>query len=233
MDNTIVGYIYETKDYDLFKFIIGNREISKKLLKMKKYMNTTDENEYGFCAPLIVNEKYEIIDGQHRFELCKKNNQPIRYIIIENSDLETVKKCNAINNAWSQVDMLNSLAASGDADSIVLKYYASTYELTDWIAYVLLTNKTASNLSNIKLPENYDENFIYNYEKFSDIICTRKINSIENKFLAVALVKKFREENYDHERFLTNIDLYYKEFKTSGFGSISSAYKMINDIYNR
>ncbi len=233
MNNEIVGYIYETRNYDLFKIIIGNRELSKKISKMKKYMNTTDESEYGFCAPLIVNEKYEIIDGQHRFELCKRNNQPVRYIVIEHSDLETVKKCNAVNNAWNQIDILNSLAASGDSSSIVLKYYAATYELTDWVAYVLLANKPTSTLSKIKLPEEYDQNFIFNYEKFNDVIFTRKIDSIENKFLAAALVKKFREADYDHERFLFNIDLYYKDFKVSGFGSVSSAYKMINDIYNR
>lgn len=74
----IKGYIYETNEYGLFKNLSGNRFVdhSGKIAESMK--------ERGLLlAPIIVNEKKEIIDGQNRFEACKKLNLPVYYVIAE------------------------------------------------------------------------------------------------------------------------------------------------------
>lgn len=53
--------IYETYDYSLFNLIGGNRLIN--VLNYKKLMKSIDEKQ--LLIPILVNEKMEIIDGQH------------------------------------------------------------------------------------------------------------------------------------------------------------------------
>ena len=58
--NPISSVVHTTTDYSLFKSIDGNRTKNKAhVKKLKKSM----EEKYLFTV-IIVNEKYEIIDGQ-------------------------------------------------------------------------------------------------------------------------------------------------------------------------
>ncbi|MBC8147318.1 MAG: ParB N-terminal domain-containing protein, partial [Bacteroidetes bacterium] len=71
--------IYKTKNYEKFKFMVGNRPINSahtaKLIESIK-------GKYLF-NPIIINEKWEIIDGQHRFEAIKQLNLPLYFFINE------------------------------------------------------------------------------------------------------------------------------------------------------
>ena len=59
--------VHTTTDYFLFKPIDGNR--NKNLLHINRLKKSMSEN-YLFTV-IIVNEKYEIIDGQHRFDVIQ------------------------------------------------------------------------------------------------------------------------------------------------------------------
>lgn len=71
MQKTLTGKqimaVFTTKDYSKFKHLEGNRNIVKPHLKRLK---ASMEKNYLF-SPILINEKHEIIDGQHRFEVCK------------------------------------------------------------------------------------------------------------------------------------------------------------------
>ena len=54
--------VFKTFDYGLFKNIKGNRELNPK--NYKKILHSMGNKQLEI--PIIVNEKYEIIDGQHR-----------------------------------------------------------------------------------------------------------------------------------------------------------------------
>ena len=49
------------------------------------------QSNYLFTV-IIVNENYEIIDGQHRFEVIKELNLPLRYIICEGYGFAAIGK---------------------------------------------------------------------------------------------------------------------------------------------
>ena len=66
---------YETKNYDQFKTLEGNRSIDQ------KNVNNIEQNmrEHGVLPTvIIVNEKMEVIDGQHRIEALKRLHEPVR-----------------------------------------------------------------------------------------------------------------------------------------------------------
>ena len=62
------GVIYATTDYDKFKFLEGNRKL--RLNNLEKMRESMIEEQ--LVIPICVNENFEIIDGQHRYTICKE-----------------------------------------------------------------------------------------------------------------------------------------------------------------
>jgi hypothetical protein len=99
--------IYFTTEYGKFSWLKGNREINE--AKVKKIMEDISEgiNFLSYC-PIIVNEKMEIIDGQHRYTVAKMLKLPVHYVIHEKAELEVVPKINSRSSKWTTKDFLNS-----------------------------------------------------------------------------------------------------------------------------
>ena len=110
--------IYETKDYSIFKFLLGNRAITPgRLAIIRKSIETV-----GYISnPIIINEKYEIIDGQGRFLVLKELGLPVEYIIQPGL---TIVHCQAMNlkpTSWSTEDFVKSYADVGNENYQRLK----------------------------------------------------------------------------------------------------------------
>ena len=69
--------IQTTRNYAMFKLIGGNRELNHINLKRLE----VSMSETPLVSIIMVNERNEIIDGQHRFEVCKRLGLPINYLI--------------------------------------------------------------------------------------------------------------------------------------------------------
>ena len=101
--NEKVTEIRETNNYDIFKNMLGNRELKDK--NYKKLMRSINEKQ--LIIPILVNEKFEIIDGQHRFSACKSLGKPVYYYIIPGYEIEDVKRANLVSCNWGLDDYLN------------------------------------------------------------------------------------------------------------------------------
>jgi disulfide oxidoreductase YuzD len=77
-DVTLVTQVFKTKNYDLFNFIDGNRDVND--LHVKRLQDSF-RKKY-LINPIIVNENYEIIDGQNRFKAAKEEENPIYFIVL-------------------------------------------------------------------------------------------------------------------------------------------------------
>lgn len=71
---------YKTNDYSIFKSIMGNRTINLK--NVNNIINNIKKNGL-LPTVIIVNEKMEVIDGQHRLQALKELNLPVYYQIKE------------------------------------------------------------------------------------------------------------------------------------------------------
>ena len=84
---------FQTKDYDIFQIIEGNRPVDEKHVKqlisnMTKYGNLTPN------FPIVVNEAIEVIDGQHRIAALKELGWPVFYQVQADLGLDTVQGIN-------------------------------------------------------------------------------------------------------------------------------------------
>lgn len=114
--------VYKTRLYSIFVPIKGNRKIEKRhitnLTASIMRNNLLEQN------PIIVNEKFQIIDGQHRLEIAKANDLDIFYVIQEGTDLTDVQMLNANVKRWTTKDYLDSYIALGNEAYIKLAEYA-------------------------------------------------------------------------------------------------------------
>lgn len=98
-----VGNIYMTQDYDMFKPMEGNRNLN--LRNLAKIEASSIKKQ--LIIPIQVNEKHEIIDGQHRFYVWRKLSLPIYFIMNPGYGLDEVEQANTSGVLWNNEDFLN------------------------------------------------------------------------------------------------------------------------------
>jgi len=103
-NSKVVCQVLETNDYGKFKFIAGNRVIAKLHVSRLKQ---SFQNVY-LISPILVNQNFEIIDGQNRYLAAMELNLPIRYIIVNDYGIREVQILNTNMKNWKKEDYLQS-----------------------------------------------------------------------------------------------------------------------------
>ena len=100
--------IYETTDYSMFKRLVGNREVKN----YKKIEESIKARGY-VLNPLIVNEKYEVIDGQNRLKALSNLGMPVHYYVVEGLGIDDARALNLNGTNWKPITYVKSYAESG------------------------------------------------------------------------------------------------------------------------
>lgn len=131
----VYSQIFQTTDYSKFKVLLGNRDINERHVK-------TIENSYEKIGqldlPILVNEKMEVIEGQHRLQACKNKGLPVYYTIQEGLGLEECQALNISSANWKLDDYIDSYAKQGVTSYLFLKQLG---ELHPWAS---LNDKAAA-----------------------------------------------------------------------------------------
>lgn len=102
--------VFTTKDYDSFKKLLGNRDVSEE--RVVAIVNSIKAVGY-MPAPILANTELEIIDGQGRLEACKRLNLPVYVIIKEGIGIEECITMNIKMKNWVIDDYVKSYADRG------------------------------------------------------------------------------------------------------------------------
>lgn len=116
--------IHITKQYELFKHLTGNRAVREN----RKNAIIKSVNKVGYItSPIIVNEKYEVIDGQARIEAFQELRIPVEYIIHEGIGLKECRAMNVDQSNWTLLDFVDSYAESGNINYQRLKAFLGAW----------------------------------------------------------------------------------------------------------
>lgn len=107
----ITGNTYRTSDYGIFKRLEGNRPVLAR--RVSRISKSISENGYIY-NPIVVNENFEIIDGQGRFEALQMNGLPIDFVVAEGAGLADCVALNASTSSWTLTDYVDSYCELGD-----------------------------------------------------------------------------------------------------------------------
>lgn len=103
--------VYVTKNYGIFKRLVGNRDIPE--ARISKIVNSIQS--IGWIRnPIVVNEKMEVIDGQGRLTALQRLGLPVEYIIAKGAGSQECIYMNMNMINWKQPDFIKSYAEQGN-----------------------------------------------------------------------------------------------------------------------
>jgi hypothetical protein len=222
--------VHTTTDYFLFKPIDGNR--NKNLLHINRLRKSMAQN-YLFTV-IIVNEKYEIIDGQHRFEVIQELKLPLHYIVCIGYGLNEVHILNANSKTWNADDYLEGYCKLGYTDYLIYADYKEKYRIGHNECIALLSNWSTANSDSIR--EFYEGKFkVKNLMLAEEYI--EKILMIEPYYAGVrrrtfigAMLQLFNNKNFQFTELLQKLKTQPTALQDC---TSASNYKiLIEEIYN-
>jgi len=132
--------VQTSSDYTRFKTLIGNRKPNE--LHIKRLISSFKER-YLF-SPILVNEKMQIIDGQHRFVAGKELNLPINYLVVEGYGLEEVQILNTNSTNWKKEDYLKAYCDLGYEPYLQMRQFMLDFpDFGVAISEMILTNNVS------------------------------------------------------------------------------------------
>lgn len=118
-----VYQVMKTSNPSQFKILPDNRNLN--LLHVRRLVESFKEKH--LISPIIVNERYEVIDGQHRLEASKETGMPIYYIMIKGYGIKEVQVFNTNQKNWTKLDWLNMYCAEGKRAYLELKEFMNDF----------------------------------------------------------------------------------------------------------
>lgn len=117
----------KTLDYGMFKSIDGNRPINK--AHVQSLIEAMERRDLQEFYPILVNEFYEIIDGQHRLRARIQMGLPVYYEVVSGLRIEDVMQLNISSKSWTISDFIDSWVTLDKPDYKILKEYIAEYHL--------------------------------------------------------------------------------------------------------
>lgn len=216
----IIGNIYETREYE--KFVImekGNRVIDH----AHKIERSILENGMLF-SPILVNEKFEIIDGQNRFEALRKSRMPVLYMIQPGYGINEVRILNSDGKNWGKRDFINSFADEGNSEYVIIRDFMKKFP--DFSAHIIeyILRLSAANDHDEGRAKNAFSAMRRGIFKIRDIERSNKIanmllaykqfhpNIYKRSTFVVAIIRLDRDPQFDNDEIVRKIQLNPRAF---------------------
>ena len=233
----VVKVLYE-KNHTKFTLLDNNRDIDVRhvaalMASMKKH---------GQLMPIIVNEKLEVIEGQHRLRACTELGIPVAYIISIKSSGKDIAVLNNSQKGWKNRDYLkhyNHSSYSNHREYQKVADFFEKYSLPFHTGLMLLSGIEFKNRGNDRGPmpsfregsfkvKNLDRAYTVGaqLEKFKSFV-PRLVRV--NKF-CLAFTRISTIENFSVKTCYEQIEKYYKKF--DGCGNQQSWDEAFESAYN-
>lgn len=135
-DDEVAGTYYKTDKYWKFTFNPKNRVVDRLHVKA---LASSIKNRNLLCEqPILVNEQYEIIDGQHRLTAAMKLGVPIYYILRNGLTIEDAIALNINTKNWGLADYLQHYATQKVPEYLWFERFIDEYKLGYSVSIMLI-----------------------------------------------------------------------------------------------
>ena len=202
--NKIVNQVQSTNDHSIFKIQIGNRPINtnhvaRLILSMKR--------QY-LMSPLIVNEKMEVIDGQHRLTAQTELKLPTYFIENEGYGIKETQLLNQNSKNWTADDFMNGYCDAGKKQYIKYRDFHNRYKFNHQCTMNLLVGGTSDG----KIYEPFKAG-IYKITKLKEateiaeaiLKVGKYYDGYKRRSFITAVQKAWRIKEYNHPHFLKRL----------------------------
>lgn len=204
----------KTLDYSIFKTIDGNRNINKG--HVSRLVNAIERKNLLQYFPVLLNEKYEVIDGQHRLLAAMRLGLPVDFEVIQGLELQDVVSINTNSINWSLEDFINSYIELGREHYKTLKAFMDEYHMGATTSASLLAGvngfKGGWNTSVAIKNGSFKIGSLEQAEKIAKQIreiskyCDNFVPSRDREFIA-ALLRLSKNKDFDFTRLISKLKL--------------------------
>lgn len=233
-----INQVKTTNDYDMFKRCKGNRKINRLHVRRLKDSMMKEFIE----MPIIINEKNEIIDGQHRFTAAKELGMNIPFIKVKNLGKEQIHRLNTNSKNWNGKDYLHDYCEMGMKDYIIYRDFLDKYGF-DWnVTNAMLSdkNRMSGSKDNVAFIDGLFKvknlkKAVDRAKKLLDIgqyykCVSAKERGFRRRNFIYAMLDIFDNPNYNHKQFLKKLK--YQSSKLDGCSTIEEYLRAVEKIYN-
>ncbi|ENZ02560.1 hypothetical protein HMPREF1092_01795 [Clostridium thermobutyricum] len=173
--------------------------------------------EKQLVIPILVNERFEIIDGMHRYESIKYLKLPLYYYIVQGYNIEDVKKANLVSCNWNIDDYLNMFTKLGKSEYKKFKDIKDKYEIST--TQILDVISTIERKPNKELKFSFqDGTFQFNNYleviNFFDSLCDfKEFDHYRTRQFIKAFLKLYTYEEYSHKLMHEKLNRLFSKLK--------------------
>jgi len=254
-----VGQILRTYNYNLFRFLTSNRDISLKN-KNKLISSLSQKNIFGASTILVKQHEdgyYYIYEGQHRFESLVKLSQPIDFIVNNNLVVDDISLMNTASEVWVLKDFLkkytneesekdyqsyhrlkkliDSYGSNCEDESVrVLTFSDILFIATGWTSKVTKDFKNGT----LNISENDYNNTVIKCELLKQFMKedTLPLNINVRRYVRsiLSLIESIDGwSDRDTEILLKHINLYRSDIDYKNYGNDETYKELLVDVYNK
>ena len=223
-----LSHVHTTTDYGLFKSIDGNRNLN--LLHLNRLRKSMQER--ALFTIITVNERYEIIDGQHRFEVSKELGLPVHYVMCAGYGLNEVHTMNATSKTWNADDYLSGYCQLGKSAYLTYQKFKEQYGFAHDSCMIIL----AGDCTGDTVKSFYSGTFkIGNYK--NAVECAERIQLVgqyyagfKRRVFINAILQLFKKPQFEFMEFLNKLRL--NPSALTDCATVSQYITLIEEIYN-
>jgi hypothetical protein len=227
-----VNKVFRTKDYSIFKFhkenrTIENPKVNALILSMKQDGWVTGSN-------VIVDGKYQIIDGQHRVLAAMETNVPVDYIMVKSANGETIRKLNTKGSDWRIIQHLDYHVKRGNQNYVLLDRFMKNFPALRPTECMMLIKNS---LSSTKRGSFEDGEFVVKDMKIAykwghDIMSLKPLfpDGYNKSIFVRAMIKAYLHPKFVFDEFRHKVEL--RRSMIHMCGTVDQYVEMIEKIYN-
>jgi len=237
--------IFSTTDYAMFK-LLKKQNRSLKEGHVLKIMKSVRKKNLLLDFPIIVSKDFHILDGQHRYETCKRLEIPVYYVISDTMTIDDIPIINSIYFGWKLEDYLSKYLDMDNIHYINFKNFMDKYsEFNVGTCIKLICGydygggggvvvgagvANCSPSKKFKLGEFvYPSNDNFAHKKVRMIKSFSPYTPVTGTFIS-AVVSLMKITGYDHDRMLKSLNARPDLLKQAG--SVNAYFSMFNELYN-
>lgn len=227
MKDTVITQVFETTDYDKFKFIGINREVPSS----HRNRMIASMSEEALMTPIIVNEDMYIIDGQTRFEARKALGLPIPYILMKGYDIEQTYRLSGLHKNWTSREFAQSYALKGLPEYQLFEYFRQKYQFTYGCAMCMLSNTVVADYEGFKKGQFKVADQTHADECAEQLLEIGKFYSgFRRERFVKAMLIALHHDSFDFKGFMNRLE--YMSIRLVNCASTGDYLKLIEEIYN-
>lgn len=233
IEPTLKTKIHITRDYNAFTIRKTNRSVVDSYVN--QLMESIQKNDLTENFPIVVNDKMEIVDGQHRYFACMALGLPIKYTIIQgeftSKEVDDITiDINTNMRIWKFKEFIHMYSQRGYPAYKRLQEFIDKYKIPASNALIIVANNRpeakAVRDGKFKVGEIPAEEIMLSLLDIKTIFP----DAMHSRFVE-AFVKIYKTKLYDHKRDFKKLVLYRMDMMKCA--TIEQYVKMLEVILNK